>query len=70
MTPFPGEGQLYATLETTMGSMTVKLFEHDHGQENVVFFKSEKAHRVMHQHIGVEHKQFGGGVFFLFQFGS
>ena len=27
MTPFPGEGQLYATLETTMGSMTVKLFE-------------------------------------------
>ena len=38
--------------------MAVKLFEHDHGQEDVVFFKSEKAHRVMHQHIGVEHKQF------------
>ena len=27
MTSFPGEGQLYATIETSMGSMTAKLFE-------------------------------------------
>jgi hypothetical protein len=25
-----------------------------------VFFEAEQAHRVMHQHIGVEHKQLGG----------
>lgn len=33
-----------------------------------MLFKPEQAHRVVHQHIGVEHKQFGGRVLFLFQF--
>ena len=39
--------------------VTIELFEHDHGQEDVVFFKAEHAHRVVHQHIGVKHKQLG-----------
>ena len=39
--------------------VAVELFEHDHGQVDVVFFKAEQTHRIVHQHIGVEHKQLG-----------
>ena len=41
----------------------VQLFEHDHGQENVVLFKAENCGRVVHQHIGVENEQSPGARF-------
>lgn len=34
--------------------MPVELFEHHHGNVNVVFLKSEKRRRIVQQHIGVE----------------
>ena len=37
----------------------VQLFEHHHGQEDVVLFKAEDAGGVVQQHIGVQHKQAG-----------
>ena len=45
----------------------IEFFQNDHGQKNIVLFKSKQAHGVVHQHVGVEHKQFGrtGGDLFL-----
>ena len=39
--------------------VTIELFEHDHGQKNVVFFEAKQAHWVMQQDVGVQHEQFG-----------
>ena len=39
--------------------VAVELFEHDHGQEDVVFLEAEQAHRVVQQHVGVQHEQTG-----------
>ena len=39
--------------------MAIELFEHDHGQKNVVFFEAKQAHWVMQQDVGVQHEQFG-----------
>jgi len=38
----------------------IEFFEHDHGQKNVVLFKSEQAAWIMQQHIGIQHKKLGG----------
>ena len=35
----------------------VELFEHDHGEVNVVLLEPEDGGRVVHQHVGVEHEQ-------------
>ena len=40
--------------------VAIELFKHDHGQEDVVLFEPEQAHGIVHQHIGVQHKQLGG----------
>jgi len=40
--------------------VAVQFFQNDHGQKNVMLFKSEETHRVVHQHIGVKYKQLGG----------
>ena len=37
--------------------LAVQLFQHDHGQKHIMLFKVEQAHRVVHQDIGVEHKE-------------
>ena len=36
--------------------MTVKFLKYDHRQEDVVFFKTEQAHRVVQQNVGIQHK--------------
>ncbi len=36
--------------------VAVQLFEHHHGQEDVVLFKAEQAGGVVQQHIGVQNK--------------
>ena len=48
--------------------VTVEFFQHDHRQKDVVLFKPEQTHGVVHQHIGVEHEEFGrAGVFGFFE---
>ena len=44
--------------------VAVELFQHDHRQEDVVFLEAEQAHRVVHEHVGVQHEQLGraGGL--------
>ena len=42
--------------------VTVELFQHDHRQKDIVLLKAEQTHRVVHQHIGVEHKEFAGAA--------
>ena len=37
--------------------VTVELFKHDHRQEDVVFLEAEQAHRIMQQHVGVQHEE-------------
>ena len=37
--------------------VAVELFERHHGQKDIVLFKLEQRHRVMHEHVGVEHKK-------------
>ena len=37
----------------------VQLLERDHGQEDVVLLEAEQRHRVVHQHVGVEHEELG-----------
>jgi hypothetical protein len=37
----------------------VQLFERDHRQVDVVLLEAEQRHRVVHQHVGVEHEQLG-----------
>ena len=39
--------------------VAVELLQHDHRQEDVVLLEAEQAHRVVHQHVGVEHEQLG-----------
>ena len=39
--------------------MVVQLFQRDHRQVDIVFFEAEQRGRVMHQHVGVQHEQFG-----------
>ena len=34
----------------------VQFFQHNHRQKNIVFLKAEQAHRVVQQHVGVQHK--------------
>ena len=42
--------------------IAVQLFQHDHGQEDVMFLKAEQAHGVVHQYIGIEHEKLGGAL--------
>lgn len=37
--------------------VAVEFLEHDHRQKNIMLFKTKQTHRIMQQHIGVEHKQ-------------
>jgi hypothetical protein len=39
--------------------VAVELLERDHRQEHVVFLEAEQAHRVVHQHVGVQHEELG-----------
>ena len=39
--------------------VTIEFLQHNHGQENIMFFKPKQAHGVVHEHIGVENKKFG-----------
>ena len=45
----------------------VQLFERDDGDEQIMLVKPEQRGGIVHQNIGIEHKQFGqgGGGFFL-----
>jgi hypothetical protein len=40
--------------------VVVQFLQRDHRQEDVVFLEAEQAHRVVHQHVGVQHEQLGG----------
>ena len=40
--------------------VAVHFLQNDQGQVNVVFFKTEEAGRIVHQHVGVKHKQLAG----------
>ena len=40
----------------------IQLFERHHGDVQIVLFKAEQAGRVVHQHVGIEHKQFAGAI--------
>jgi hypothetical protein len=42
--------------------VAVELFQHDHRQEDVVLFEAEQAHRIVQQHVRVEHEQLGRTV--------
>ena len=42
--------------------MTVEFLQNNHRQVDVMLFKLKEAHGVVHQHIGVQHKQLGGAV--------
>ena len=37
--------------------VAVQLLEHDQRQEDVMLLEAEQAHRVVHQHIGIQHEQ-------------
>mmetsp|Transcript_6769 Transcript_6769/g.28486 ORF Transcript_6769/g.28486 Transcript_6769/m.28486 type:complete len:567 (-) Transcript_6769:681-2381(-) len=37
----------------------VQLLQRDHGQEDIVFLEAEQRHRIVHQHIRVEHEELG-----------
>ena len=37
--------------------VAIEFFQHDHWQEDIVFLEAEQAHRIVHQHIGVQHEQ-------------
>ena len=37
--------------------VAVKFFKRHHGQKDIVLFELEKRHRVVHEHVGVEHKK-------------
>jgi hypothetical protein len=39
--------------------VAVQFLQRDHRQEDVVFLEAEQAHRVVHQHVGVEHEELG-----------
>jgi hypothetical protein len=39
--------------------VVVELLQRDHRQEDVVLLEAEQRHRVVHQHVGVEHEQLG-----------
>jgi hypothetical protein len=39
--------------------VVVQFFQRDHRQEDVVFLEAEQRHRVVHQHVGVQHEQLG-----------
>ena len=38
----------------------IQLFEHDHGQEDVVLFKAEQGRGVVQEHIGIQHEELDG----------
>jgi hypothetical protein len=42
--------------------VAVELLERDHRQVDVVLLEAEQRHRVVHQHVGVEHEQLGRPV--------
>ena len=51
--------------------VAIELFKHDHRQKDVVLFKAEQAHGVVHQDVGVQHEQFcGSAQFTLFRCGG
>ena len=39
--------------------VSVQFFQNNHGQEDVMLFKTKQAHGIVHQDIGVQHEQFG-----------
>jgi hypothetical protein len=39
--------------------VAVELLERDHRQVDVVLVEAEQAHRVVHEHVGVEHEELG-----------
>ena len=39
--------------------VSVEFLQHDHRQEDVMFLEPEQTHRVVQQHVGVEHEQLG-----------